>query len=68
MVSQGIRDNWWRQGMMGAAIAHWECIRVLSETEFYDDLAVIDCPGAHDARREDDQICPLPPLPALRSA
>src|ERR1700720_2002446 len=36
VVSEGIRENWWRQGMMGAAIAHYECIRVLSETEFYD--------------------------------
>jgi len=57
-VSQGIRDNWWRQGMMGAAIAHWECVRVLSETEFYDDLAVIDCPVLV-MHGEDDQICPF---------
>src|SRR5471032_1937397 len=58
-VSQGIRQNWWRQGMMGAAIAHWECVRVLSETEFYDDLAVIDCPVLV-MHGEDDQICPFP--------
>ena len=59
VVSQGIRDNWWRQGMMGAAIAHWECVRVLAETEFYDDLAVIDCPVLV-MHGEDDQICPFP--------
>ncbi|TPG46538.1 alpha/beta fold hydrolase [Sphingomonas glacialis] len=59
VVSQGIRDNWWRQGMMGAAIAHWECVRVLSETEFYDDLAEIDCPVLV-MHGEDDQICPFP--------
>jgi len=59
VVSQGIRDNWWRQGMMGAAIAHLECVRVLSETEFYDDLAVIDCPVLV-MHGEDDQICPFP--------
>jgi non-heme chloroperoxidase len=59
VVSQGIRDNWWRQGMMGAAIAHWECVRVLSETEFYDDLAVIDVPVLV-MHGEDDQICPFP--------
>lgn len=58
-VSQGIRDNWWRQGMMGAAIAHWECVRVLSETEFYDDLAAIDVPVLV-MHGEDDQICPFP--------
>ena len=59
VVSQGIRDNWWRQGMMGAAIAHWECVRVLSETEFYDDLAAIECPVLV-MHGEDDQICPFP--------
>jgi non-heme chloroperoxidase len=59
VVSQGIRDNWWRQGMMGAAIAHWECVRVLSETEFYDDLAAIDVPVLV-MHGEDDQICPFP--------
>src|SRR6202012_1186976 len=44
VVSEGIRENWWRQGMMGAAIAHYECVRVLAETEFYDDLAKIEVP------------------------
>jgi non-heme chloroperoxidase len=57
-VSQGIRDNWWRQGMMGAAIAHYECVRVLSETEFFDDLKVIDVPVLV-MHGEDDQICPF---------
>ena len=59
VVSQGIRDNWWRQGMMGAAIAQWECVRVLSETEFFDDLAAIDVPVLV-MHGEDDQICPFP--------
>jgi non-heme chloroperoxidase len=58
-ISQGIRDNWWRQGMMGAAIAHFECVRVLSETEFYDDLAIIDVPVLV-MHGDDDQICPYP--------
>ena len=58
MVSEGIRQNWWRQGMMGAAIAQWECVRVLSETEFYDDLAVIEVPVLV-MHGEDDQICPF---------
>jgi non-heme chloroperoxidase len=43
-ISEGIRENWWRQGMMGSIQAQYECIRVLSETEFYDDLAIIDVP------------------------
>jgi non-heme chloroperoxidase len=59
VVSDGIRQNWWRQGMMGAAIAQWECVRVLSETEFYDDLAAIDVPVLV-MHGEDDQICPFP--------
>jgi len=57
-VSQGIRDNWWRQGMMGSAQAQYECVRVLSETEFYDDLKSIDVPVLV-MHGEDDQICPF---------
>ena len=38
--SEGIRENWWRQGMMGSIQAQYECVRVLSETEFYDDLKI----------------------------
>jgi non-heme chloroperoxidase len=57
-IVQGIRDNWWRQGMMGSAQAHYECVRVLSETEFFDDLKSIDVPVLvmHGL---DDQICPF---------
>jgi len=59
VVSEGIRENWWRQGMMGSIQAQYECIRVLSETEFYDDLAIIDVPVLV-MHGEDDQICPFP--------
>jgi non-heme chloroperoxidase len=58
-ISEGIRENWWRQGMMGSIHAQYECVRVLSETEFYDDLAVIDVPVLV-MHGEDDQICPFP--------
>jgi non-heme chloroperoxidase len=58
-VSEGIRNNWWRQGMMGSIQAQYECIRVLSETEFYDDLKIIDVPVLV-MHGEDDQICPFP--------
>ncbi len=58
-VIEGIRENWWRQGMMGSIKAQYECIRVLSETEFYDDLKVIDVPVLV-MHGEDDQICPFP--------
>ena len=59
VVSEGIRENWWRQGMMGGITAQYQCVKVLSETEFYDDLALIDIPVLV-MHGEDDQICPFP--------
>ena len=58
-VSEGIRENWWRQGMMGGIKAQYDCVKVLSETEFYEDLAIIDVPVLV-MHGEDDQICPFP--------
>jgi non-heme chloroperoxidase len=58
VVSEGIRENWWRQGMMGGIKAQYDCIKVLSETEFYDDLKMIDVPVLV-MHGEDDQICPF---------
>jgi non-heme chloroperoxidase len=58
-ISEGIRDNWWRQGMMGAIKAQYDCIKVLAETEFFDDLKAIDIPVLV-MHGEDDQICPFP--------
>jgi non-heme chloroperoxidase len=58
-VSEGIRENWWRQGMMGGIKAQYDCIKALSETEFYDDLKLIDIPVLV-MHGEDDQICPFP--------
>ncbi|MFD9879489.1 alpha/beta fold hydrolase, partial [[Kitasatospora] papulosa] len=43
-VSQGLIDNWWRQGMRGAANAHYECIKAFSETDFTEDLKRIEVP------------------------
>jgi len=63
-VSEGVRENWWRQGMMGSILAHTECVRVLSETEFYDDLAAIEVPVLV-MHGEDDQICPFPTTGAV---
>src|SRR5450432_1456046 len=57
-ISQGIRDNWWRQGMMGGIKAQYDCIKALSETEFFDDLKSIDVPVLV-MHGEDDQICPF---------
>ena len=56
-VSQGLIDNWWRQGMMGAANAHYECIKAFSETDFTEDLKRIEVP-TFVAHGTDDQIVP----------
>jgi non-heme chloroperoxidase len=56
-VSQGLIDNWWRQAMMGAANAHYECIKAFSETDFHEDLERIDVPVLV-AHGTDDQIVP----------
>jgi hypothetical protein len=50
-VSQGVIDNWWRQGMMGGAKAHYDCIKAFSETDFTEDLQSITGTGADPARR-----------------
>jgi len=57
-VSKGLADNWWRQGMMGSAKAHYDCIKALSETDFSEDLRSIDVPVLV-LHGEDDQIVPI---------
>ena len=54
---QGAIDNWWRQGMMGAANAHYLGIKAFSETDFTDDLQSIDVPTLL-MHGDDDQIVP----------
>jgi non-heme chloroperoxidase len=56
-VSQGVIDNWWRQGMMGGAKAHYDCIKAFSETDFTEDLRKIDV-SVLVMHGEDDQIVP----------
>jgi len=56
-VSEGVIRNWWRQGMMGAANAHHECIKAFSETDFTEDLKAIDVPVLI-LHGDDDQIVP----------
>jgi non-heme chloroperoxidase len=57
-VSQGVIDNWWRQGMVGSAKAHYDCIKAFSETDFTDDLKKIDVPVLV-MHGDDDQIVPI---------
>ncbi|MEW2287504.1 alpha/beta hydrolase [Streptomyces sp. NPDC047841] len=56
-VSQGLIDRWWWQGMMGAANAHYECIKAFSETDFTEDLKKIDVPVLV-MHGTDDQVVP----------
>ncbi|WP_214475049.1 alpha/beta hydrolase [Mesorhizobium sp. dw_380] len=57
-VSQGVIDNWWRQGMMGGTKAHYDCIKAFSETDFTEDLKAIDVPVLV-MHGDDDQIVPI---------
>jgi non-heme chloroperoxidase len=57
-VSIPVVDNWWRQGMMGGAKAHYDCIKAFSETDFTEDLKKIDVP-VYLMHGEDDQIVPI---------
>jgi non-heme chloroperoxidase len=57
-VSQGAIQNWWRQGMTGGAKAHYEGIKAFSETDFTEDLKIIDVPTLV-MHGEDDQIVPI---------
>ena len=53
----GVIQNWWRQGMMGSAKAHYEGIKAFSETDFNDDLKKITVPVLV-MHGDDDQIVP----------
>ncbi len=56
-VSQAIIHNWWRQGMMGGALAHYEGIKAFSETDQTDDLKAITVP-TFVMQGDDDQVVP----------
>ena len=58
VVSQGLINNWWRQGMIGGAKAQYDCIKAFSETDFTEDLRAIDVPVLV-LHGEDDQIVPI---------
>ncbi|PCK80735.1 MULTISPECIES: alpha/beta fold hydrolase [Rhizobium] len=56
--SQAVISNWWRQGMMGGAKAHYDGIKAFSETDFTEDLKSITVP-ALVLHGDDDQIVPI---------
>ena len=63
-VSQGVINNWWRQGMIGGAKAHYDCIKAFSETDFTGDLKTIEVPTLV-MHGDDDQIVPYADSAAL---
>ena len=57
-ISEGIRERWWLQGMMGGVKAHYDCIKAFSETDFTEDLKKFDVPTLI-LHGDDDQIVPI---------
>jgi len=57
-ISEGIREHWWLQGMLGGVKAHYDCIKAFSETDFTEDLKKIDIP-VQVMHGDDDQIVPI---------
>jgi non-heme chloroperoxidase len=57
-VDEGVIQNWWRQGMMGSAKAHYDGIKAFSETDQTEDLKAIGVPTLV-LHGEDDQVVPL---------
>jgi non-heme chloroperoxidase len=56
-VAPGIIQNWWRQGMMGGANAHYQGIKAFSETDQTEDLKAIKVPTLV-MQGDDDQVVP----------
>jgi non-heme chloroperoxidase len=57
-ISEGLRQHWFLQGMMGGAKAHHDGIKAFSETDFTEDLKKIDIPTLV-LHGDDDQIVPI---------
>jgi len=57
-ISEGIREHWWLQGILGGIKVHYDCIKAFSETDFTEDLKKIDIPVLV-MHGDDDQIVPI---------
>ena len=66
-VKEGVRRNWWRQGMMGSVLAHTKGIAAFSETDFTADLKAIGVPVLV-MHGEDDQVVPFATTGKLSAA
>ena len=56
-ISEGVRDSFWLQGMLGGHKGLYDCIKAFSETDFNEDLKKIDIPVLV-LHGDDDQIVP----------
>ncbi len=56
-ISEGVRESFWLQGMLGGHKGLYDCIKAFSETDFTEDLKKIDIPVLV-LHGEDDQIVP----------
>ena len=65
-VSQGLKDSFWQQGMIGGFKGLYDCIAAFSETDFNEDLKRIDVPTLI-IQGDDDQIVPFPDAGALQA-
>ena len=63
-ISEGVRESFWLQGMLGGHKGLYDCVKAFSETDFNDDLKKIDVPLLV-LHGEDDQIVPFPDSGAL---
>src|SRR5271156_220769 len=63
-ISEGVRENFWYQGMQGGVKGEYDCVKAFSETDFNDDLKKIDVPTLV-MHGDDDQIVPFPDAGAL---
>jgi non-heme chloroperoxidase len=57
-VSQGAKDDFWRQGMLVNLAAAYDCVKAFSETDQTSDLKAIEVPMMI-AQGDDDQIVPI---------
>ena len=57
-ISEGIRENFWSQGMLGGVKPQYDCIKAFSETDFNEDLKKFDVPTLI-LHGDDDQIVPI---------
>jgi non-heme chloroperoxidase len=57
-ISEGIREHWWLQGMIGGIKPHYDCIKAFSETDFAEDLKKIEIPVLV-MHGDDEQIVPI---------